>query len=112
MIGSAHTNLVLITYGQMPLTYSHTDVYKVARGISILSESSSLSILFVMLGNPGVIHSIPTAFITRGDECSGNVMEPAWVIEDDFLYAKTKCSGESARYYKYQNLIYWPISLK
>ena len=83
---------VYIYQCEMPLKNSHAEVYKGARGISILSESSSLSILFVMLGNPGVIHSVPTAFITRGDKCSGYGLDRAWVIEDDFLYANSECS--------------------
>ena len=99
MIGSGHKSLVLIAYAQMPLINSHADIYKGARGLFILSESSSLSILFVILDNPGVIQSLPTVFITRGGECSGYGMDHAWVIEDDFLYANSKCSGESVRYY-------------
>ena len=33
-----------------------------------------------ILGNPGVTHSVPTAFII--DECSGYGMGHAWVTED------------------------------
>ena len=38
-----------------------------------------------ILGNPGVTHSVPTAFIN--DECSGYGMGHAWVTEID------ECSG-------------------
>ena len=37
----------------------------------------------VILSNPGVTHSVPTAFII--DECSGNGMGPAWVTKDGYL---------------------------
>ena len=33
-----------------------------------------------IFGNPGMIHSLPTAFI---DECSGYGMDHAWVTEDE-----------------------------
>ena len=36
-----------------------------------------------ILGNPGVTHSVPTAFIT--DECSGYGMGHTWVTEDDVV---------------------------
>ena len=32
-----------------------------------------------ILGNPGVIHSVPTAFIIH-DECSGYVMDLAFML--------------------------------
>ena len=38
--------------------------------------------LHSFLGNPGVTHSVPTAFID--DECSGYGMGHAWVTKDDW----------------------------
>ena len=35
--------------------------------------------IFCILGNPGVTHSVPTAFI---NECSGYGMDHTWVTED------------------------------
>ena len=35
-----------------------------------------------ILGNPGVMHSVPTAF---GDECSGYVIDHPWISEDGLL---------------------------
>ena len=40
----------------------------------------------IILGNPGMTNSIPTAFIN--DECSGYGMGHTWVTKDD------ECSGD------------------
>ena len=51
--------------------------------MSVMIKINQLKRVPIILGNPGVIHSVPIAFIT--DECSGYGMDHALVTEDGSL---------------------------